>query len=358
MQETDGGKRLTDRAEPERIYGMHAAPRSIVLMYHRIVATPTDPWGMCVAPSNFSGQLEAIRDAGRPMALVDYVRAQRQGDVPDRSIVLTFDDGYLDNYEQALPLLQRHEVPATLFVTTCNIDSGREFWWDQLETVLLAPDELPGRLQLQAPQGTLSWELGKASAYDDGQRLADRGVKAWQAEAGSRLAFYYLVWKTIWPWPVQRRDEAVAQVVAWAGHDPVPSTARRSMSSAEIRAMGQGGWMSIGAHSVDHLPLDVHPVDEQRRQIRESRRHLESIVGEEITTFAYPHGEYSPDTIRLLREEGFDCAVTVEHRLAFPGSDLMRLPRFGVKDITGDEFRQQLEHWFALAVGDGAAHVC
>ncbi len=337
---------------------MRVAPKSIILMYHRIVATSTDPWGMCVSPTNFSGQLEAIRDAGRPMALADYVRAHRQGEVPDRSIVLTFDDGYLDNHEQALPLLQRHEVPATLFVTTGNIDSEREFWWDQLETSLLTPAMLPDRLELSSPDGAIVWDLGTARAYDDGQRQADRGVKAWQAKPGGRLAFYYAVWKTLWPWPVRVRDEAVARVAAWAGQDPIPSTARRSMTSAEIRAMGQGGWMSIGAHTVDHLPLDVHPVDEQRRQIRESRKQLEALVGEEITTFAYPHGEYSPDTVRLLREEGFDSAVTVEHKLALPGSDLMRLPRFGVHDVSGDEFRQQLEQWFDLAVGDGAAHAC
>ena len=122
---------------------MQAPPKAVILMYHRITRTELDPWGMCVSPENFSEQLESIRRVATPMSLVDFVRARQSGDLPERAVVVTFDDGYVDNFEVALPILRQHRVPATLFVATCNIGTDREFWWDRLETLLLATGTLP-----------------------------------------------------------------------------------------------------------------------------------------------------------------------------------------------------------------------
>lgn len=327
---------------------MQVQPKAVILMYHRITRTNLDPWGMCVSPGNFSEQMDCIRRVATPMSLVEFVRSRESGDLPERAVVVTFDDGYVDNFEVALPILRQHRVPATLFVTTCNIGTGREFWWDRLETLLLAVGTLPGKLQLQLPSGALEWELDRAASYTAEDLDADQGIKAWTAARGTRLGFFYDVWKTLWPLPEQDREAALGRLEAWAGVEAEPSAARRTMSAEEIRAMGREGLMEIGAHTVNHPPLPAHDASLQAWQILESRDRLQEIVGLPVATFAYPHGEYSPETIRILREAGFECAVTVEQKLAGMNSEPMKLPRFGVKDVGGDAFMEQLQHWFSL----------
>lgn len=327
---------------------MPAKAKAIILMYHRITRTELDPWGMCVSPENFSEHLHAIRQVATPMSLVDFVRARESGELPERAVVVTFDDGYLDNFERALPLLRQHQVPATLFITTCNIDSPREFWWDRLETLLLAPTTLPERLELPLDSGVRVWELGSAANYSAVERENDRGTMAWLAGKDGRLRFFYDVWKSLWPLAADKREQALDQLANWSGVDSSPSPSRRSMSSAEIHAMGQESLMTIGAHTVDHPPLSAHPAEFQSEQILLGRENLQQILGVPVTTFAYPHGEYSPETIRLLRNAGFECAVTVQQKVVGLDSDDMTLPRFGVRDLPGGAFRAQLDAWFGL----------
>lgn len=324
--------------------------KAVILMYHRIARTELDPWGMCVSPENFSEQLAAINAVATPMSLINYARSLVAGTLPARTVVVTFDDGYVDNFEQALPLLRRHQVPATLFVTTCHVDSDREFWWDRLETVLLAAGTLPGRLELQLPSGeSREWLPGAAATYTAEDMKADKNVKAWNAKPGTRLGFFYDVWKTLWPMPDGVREAVLDQVERWADVGKFQGESRRSMTAEEIRVMGREGIMEIGSHTVNHPPLPAHETSVQVAQIRDSRDRLQEILGLPVNTFAYPHGEYSDETIRILHELGFECAVTVEQKLACEGTNVMKLPRFGVKDVGGDAFRAQLEGWFALS---------
>ena len=327
-----------------------AQSKAVILMYHRITQAELDPWGMCVSPENFSEHLAAINAVATPMSLIDYTRSLTAGTLPAGAVVVvTFDDGYVDNFEQALPLLRRHRVPATLFVATCHVDSDGEFWWDRLETALLTAGTLPDRLVLQLPDGdSREWLTGMAATYAAEDMKADRDVRAWSAKPGTRLGFFYDVWKTLWPMPDDIREKALDQVERWAGVGKFKGQSRRSMTSEEIRNMGREGIMEIGSHTVNHPPLPAHESSVQFAQIRESRDRLQEILGLPVTTFAYPHGEYSEETIRILRELGFECAVTVEQRIAGEGSDVMKLPRFGVKDEGGDVFRIQLESWLAL----------
>ena len=285
-------------------------------MYHRVAQTDVDPWGLCVSPGNFAAQMEALRRVAEPLPLLDLVRNQVGDPPPARSVVVTFDDGYLDNLEQAFPVLREHGVPASLFVATGNIDTPREFWWDRLESVLLTPGRLPDRLVLPLPGGTRSWRLGAVTEYTREQMMADRGTRPWSAGPDSRLHLFHDVWVALWPLTADQRQVALDAVTAWGGSHVSADPVRRTLSTAEIREIASDGLVTIGAHTVDHLPLPAHPLDEQRRQIQASKRRLEALLGAEVTTFAYPHAEHDPATTELVRESGFACAVTVQHRPA------------------------------------------
>src|SRR5437773_7329055 len=142
--------RLTDRF----------APKSIILLYHRVADVRPDPWSLCVTPQHFAEHLEVLRQQSRPMHLQQLVSRLRDGNLPRHAVAITFDDGYADNLLQAKPALERYDIPATVFVATGNIEQAHEFWWDELERLLLQPGTLPEELRLSIDGKTYRWELG------------------------------------------------------------------------------------------------------------------------------------------------------------------------------------------------------
>jgi len=151
------------------------ASHALILMYHRVTELPNDPYLLAVTPKHFAEQLEVIRRYGVPMPLRQMVEALQNGKVPKRAVVVTFDDGYADNLHQAKPLLERYEIPATVFVTAGQVGSRREFWWDELDRLLLQAGTLPARLQLNLNGNAYERELGEASTYteEDCRRYRD-----------------------------------------------------------------------------------------------------------------------------------------------------------------------------------------
>lgn len=122
--------------------------KALILMYHRVAEAASDPWSLCVAPERFAGHLQVLRTLARPVKLGDLTRLLINGHAPEpSSVTVTFDDGYNDNLCCAKPLLERYDVPATIFLTTGYLGSDREYWWDELERLFLQPGSLPSTLQ-------------------------------------------------------------------------------------------------------------------------------------------------------------------------------------------------------------------
>ena len=103
-------------------------PGSVVLLYHRIGERAEDPLHLFVSPRHFGEQLEVLR--GRLLSLARVSPALGERSAAERSFAITFDDGYADVARAALPLLERHEAPATVFVTTGAVDGRAPFPWD------------------------------------------------------------------------------------------------------------------------------------------------------------------------------------------------------------------------------------
>ena len=141
------------------------------------IASPTprtDPWQLAVTPSHFAEHLEVIRRHGRPLAVRDLTRALADGRTPRRAIVVTFDDGYADNLHHALPLLERHDVPATMFIAAGCVGRLDGFWWDQLERLILTPGDLPPtlRLEIRGQRHEYRVDATPLDLHDDGDSTA------------------------------------------------------------------------------------------------------------------------------------------------------------------------------------------
>ena len=333
-------------AQALEVVGQRFSAKALILGYHRVQDLENDPWSMCVSPRNFEQHLDVLRRTAQPLGLRQLAESHRRGKVPDRGVVLTFDDGYADNLTMAVPLLERYEAPATMFITTGQIGARNEFWWDELERILLIPDRLPEQLHLTIDAEPCSWNLVSASNYSSEQRHQDRRVKAWEAKPGTRLHFYYSVWDRLRRAAPTARRGLLDKILEWADTDPNPRSTHRALTTRELENLAVNRLIEIGAHTVSHLFLPHYPTAEQHTEIAGSKRYLEDLLGASISSFAYPHGEYNEETLRIVRGVGFETACTLGERAVWKYSHRLRYPRCCVEDWNGDEFEKRIRNWF------------
>jgi len=321
----------------------------LILTYHRVAPSRTDPFGLCVAPERFDAQLRLLRRLAHPLPLAELVAAARAGRLPRRAVALTFDDGYPDTLEDAAPILERHDVPATVFVCP-GLGPRHEYWWEELASLLLRPGRLPRRLQLHRDGRDHVWELGRDVRY--GAAAAARH-RHWRAFSGShptrRHALFEQLWAIMRSLTPGARARLMRRLRAWAILPERRTQARaRPLARLEIRALAASPVIEIGAHTATHPVLAALPPDEQWGEIEGSKARLEAIVRGPVATFAYPYGArgtFSRETAELVREAGFRLACSARTGVVKQRSNAFSLPRLAVGDWGPTRFRRWLEGW-------------
>jgi peptidoglycan/xylan/chitin deacetylase (PgdA/CDA1 family) len=276
--------------------------RLSILIFHRVLPAPDPLFPHEVDAARFDQQLGLLKSCFQLVSLADGLRGLREGTLPPRAACITFDDGYADNAEIALPILQRHGVAATFFVATGFLDGGRMFNDTVIELVRRAPEEVD---LSRAGFGVL--RLGTVARR--------------QAAIGTLLGkLKYL--------PLAHRDD---QIDLLRELIPVPLPDDLMMRSHQVRELHAAG-MEIGAHTVHHPILARLPAEQARREIADGRDALEALIGAPVRSFAYPNGkpgtDYMADHARMARELGFAAAVSTSWGAAGPASDPFQLPRF------------------------------
>jgi peptidoglycan/xylan/chitin deacetylase (PgdA/CDA1 family) len=223
--------------------------------------------------------------------------------LPERAAAITFDDGYADNCRVALPVLRRHDACATFFISTGYLDGGR-MWSDTV---------------VEAVRACRSRDLD----------LRDIGLGAHAvATIDQRRLAIDAVLRDLKYRPSPERLALCGQL---ADIVRVPLPDDLMLTSRELVALRDGG-MQIGAHTLSHPILTSIADDDARREIAGSRTTLESILGVRVGLFAYPNGKRGDDYlgrhVAMVRELGFDAAVSTHPGVATAATDLMELPRF------------------------------
>lgn len=326
------------------------ARRALILAYHRVSAVPSDPWRLCVSPDHFAEHLEVLRGHGLPISLRQLRAGLQDRRAPARSVALTFDDGYADNLQQAKPLLERHDVPATVFVVTGNVASGREFWPDELEKVILQPGTLPESLSLKLGGEVYDWHLGADSRY---------GVEAFEQHLGwsmyaaedptARHRLYRDLWKLLQRAPLGARREALDELLAWGGVGAESRPTHRPLTREEVSELEAGGLVEVGAHTVNHPVLAALPAPLQRAEVEQAKLYLEEALNHRVESFAYPYGgerHYTVETVDAVRAAGFTSACSTRAASVSPKTDPLQLPRVFIADWDGEEFERRLSGWF------------
>lgn len=283
-----------------------------ILIYHRVRAAPDPLFPEQVDARRFEQHLRLLGRWFRVLPLAEAVRRLAERSLPPRAACLTFDDGYAEDAEVVLPILQRHGMPATFFVASGFLDGGC-MWNDAvIEVVRNAPGD---RLNLaRAGFGVL----------DIGCAVRRRAVIDMLI-----AALKYL--------PPDERIERVRRM------------ARRftptMLSSDQLIALHRAG-MEIGAHTVSHPILASISNAEARAEIAGGRARLQEIIQSDVRLFAYPNGKPGQDFearhAAMLRSQGFSAAVTTAWGAARPGADPFYLPRFTPWDRASGPFLLRL----------------
>jgi len=324
------------------------ATKTLILMYHRVGDMTADPWGLGVSPERFEQQMDVLRRAFKPVRMANLAKSVIDSRLVPGGVAVTFDDGFADNLHNALPALQKHAVPATVYVTSGRIGQQTEFWWDELERIILEPPHLPAELAIET--GGESFQFRHEAAALTEPPLPSGSWKAWlEPPATPRQKLFFSLWQFIRRLPAAEKARVLRQVRDWVG---LPETGRRAywpLSTSELRALASSELVEIGAHTLMHPSLPDLSEREQTVEIAESKRQLEEWLGRKVDAFSYPHGNYTPATIRVLQESGFVSSCTTQPIAVTSRSKVYELPRFQVLDWDGDEFERHLTHWLKHA---------
>lgn len=322
-------------------------PSALILRYHRVNDLVSDPHALTVTPRHFAEHLEILRKRYRPTRLRDLVLALDRGRVPRQAVVITIDDGYADNLYHAKPLLERYEVPATVFVSTGYVGQHKEFWWDELERILLQPGTLPTLLDLSINGKLFHWDLADAADYSE---MEFRRDSLWNVRIAhdptSRHRLFRKLHDVLKLVAHQERWRALDVLLQWSGLPSATRPTHRPLTVEELGRLEQGDFLEIGAHSVTHPVLSRLSLAQQREEILGSKAYLEQHLGAIVRSFAYPYGgppTYSEQTVSILREAGFECACSTSHGRVRRVADPFQLPRSYVGNWTGEAFERQLD---------------
>lgn len=322
-------------------------PRAIILLYHRVAELPRDPQLLCVTPQHFAEHLQVIRARGaaKLTALGGRLGGGGRGKCP---IIVTFDDGYADNLYNAKPLLEKWDVPATVFVAAGYVGRQREFWYDDLERILFDAPKLPSILRVTIAGTSNEWHLGPGVNRPDGFDNYRQWNVTSKQDPTVRHSLYRALFEKLHPLADEQRNEALEHLCGWAGVERIQRPTHRTLAAQELIRLADGRLVEIGSHTVSHPVLSALPVNLQAEEISLSKSMLEGLLGDPIRTFAYPfggHSHYTAETVAAVRAAGFQWACSNFAGLVRADTDPWQLPRFLVRDCDGDQLACALEQW-------------
>lgn len=292
--------------------------RAVVLMYHRVIApderdaTFSHP-GILVDARTFEQHLRLLRRHFRVLAVEEFARCMERGEpFPARSCLVTFDDGWIDNYTRAFPLLKRYDVPAVIFLPCGYVGTGRRFWQETLVHALYRALE---DRQVRAHRRLLE-EAGLREPYPQG-------------DAQTKVVLVEIVGRLKSAEPEARRSLLDQASAILASESPSACDLDTFLSWDQVREMAAGG-ISFGSHTTEHELLTQLPDDRVRAELAGSKQTIEQALGRPVVAFAYPNGDHDARTCRAVAENGYALAFTTQPGYVDVRDDRHRIRRINI----------------------------
>lgn len=293
------------------LFNLLSRSRGVIFTLHRVL--PEEPADFSpnailqIKPDFLDYVIERLRARGIDIVTLDEA-VNRLAAPKDRPfVVLTFDDAYKDNLVHALPILQRHEAPFTLYVPTAFVDGVGELWWQAIEDII-------------ARQEAVAFTENGDTEYVETRTTAQK-----------REAFNRLYWR-LRKLPEPERLKLLAEFTANYGYDLDRQCRELIMDWQQLRLFVGDPLCTIGAHTVHHYELAKLPTEQARNEMSQSVDIIEAQFGIRPAHFSYPLGgplSCGPREFALARELGFRTAVTTRPGGLYPHhlDTLTALPR-------------------------------
>ncbi len=294
--------------------------KPLVLLYHRIANDPINSQLLAVSPQNFEGHLKELAENYNVVPLVKFIEQIRRNQLKPNTVAITFDDGYADNLINALPILEKYNLPATVFITTGMIGSDREFWWDAMERIFMANYPLPNTLSITDSQGLLKWNI----------TTPQNRIKAWDE-----------LCRLLRVQPVTKIDQIIDPLLVWAGLPLVGRNSHLVMNQKQLLELASCPLIEIGSHTVTHSKLSELTLKGQSFQILMSKRQLELTIQKPVWLFSYPYGskdDFTEETKQIVAKAGYRAGMANVQANIEPPVDIYAIPRKVVRNCTGQEF--------------------
>lgn len=316
--------------------GSHAlpafTPKLWVLMYHRILPA-SDPRygleepGMVVTPESFRSHIGWLEDYFTIVSLSDWLERLRSGgSLPSKSVAITFDDGWRDNYEFAFPILRETNTPATIFVVAGMMGTNQQFWPNRVARLLLEYETELAQLECASwLRDVLARQVTNANPRDKVAAIVD-SLKDFDDQ------------------DIEQRLHKIEQALE------VPATQQPAMMDWQhLTEMQTTGLIEIGGHTMSHRRLLPHLDDATlEREIITSKKQLESRLGNTVNLFCYPNGDYSAAANAMV-QANYTAAVTTQKGTNSKNVPRHELKRIGVhEDVAQDRgsFLHRLSGWY------------
>lgn len=256
----------------------------VIISYHRVVNDDINDY---IKRKEFRRQMQYLRKHYNVISLEDYIL---HGEKVKNAVIITFDDGYQDFYDNAYPILKAFNLPSTIFVATKNVNTKDMFWWDRLEEIIVSRNLNEFKIGNETfTVMELFNHLRKKN--EEYRELYIRGlIKKYNIKFSKKPL--YLSWK-------------------------------------ELKEISNNG-VCIGGHTHSHIHLSKLSYREQKEEIGKSRDILSKQLKTKIPTFCYPYGDFDEDTIKVLKELNFICGCTSYFGLNSQSSDKYKLKRIGI----------------------------
>jgi peptidoglycan/xylan/chitin deacetylase (PgdA/CDA1 family) len=300
----------------------------VVLLYHRVASPDTDPQLLSVTPENFNAQLNYLKNNFKVLTIDEFqFYLDKKIKFPKNAVLITFDDGYADNYYEALPVLEKLKLQALFYISTGTIDTSKEFWWDAVERILLLRENKP-----------LS------------ENILINGVSFSLANLNDKQQFglYNTLLPVLRNMPGGLRDDYINQL-ADIFNSHIDRDSHRALKSEELIRLQQSPFAIIGAHTHLHPSLGALTYEEQFLEIEQSKLILSDVLNREITHFSYPFGtinDFNENTFLIVKKLGFKLVAANIPKTVNMKTNPFSYPRFLVRNWEQEEFSVHINSFF------------
>ena len=281
-----------------------------------------NPFSPAVSTEVFEAHMSYLARHYKVVGMDELSRHLESGDSTEAVVGITFDDGYLDNYECALPILKRYNLPATIFLTTGHIDSGELLWFEQLAEAVRGTSreyidleiDIPRRFWMRTERERLDANAGVFRLL---RVMSDGDRRTWLVEVLDQLDAKSCARKS--------------RMLSW---DQV-----RSMKTSRI---------DFGGHTVTHPFLSKLTGERAAWEVAECKRRIEEELQSPVGFFAYPNGreeDFTASSKEILRRAGYHAAVTTIWGMNYRSTDRMELRRGGPWEENPGLFSMKLD-WY------------